>query len=190
MIYLETERLILRNYRMNDVNDFYEYMSQEFTAKYQGYAPLSLEKSEQVVAKRLNDDAYWVCELKENGKVIGDLEYTKEEDGNYEIGYGFSEKYGKKGYATEACRALVAHLFLTLNARRIHANMDEPNMNSWRLMERLGFRREAHLIECEASFNEKDEQGNPIYVSCYIYALLRKEYNQPNDKILTDGFGE
>jgi RimJ/RimL family protein N-acetyltransferase len=156
-------------------------MSQEFTAKYQAFAPLSLERSEQAVTERLDDDAYWVCELRENGKVIGDLEYTKGEDGNYEIGYEFNEKYGKKGYATEACKSLIAHLFLTLNARRISADMDEPNVNSWRLMERLGFRREAHFIECEASFNEKDEQGNPIYVNYYVYALLKKEWRHDDN---------
>ena len=178
MIYYETDRLILRNYRMGDVSDFYEYMSQEFTTKYQGYAPLSLEKCEQVVTNRLEDDTQWVCELKENGKVIGNLECTKGDDGNYEIGYEFSEKYGKKGYATEACKALVSHAFKTLGARRIYASMDEPNVNSWRLMERLGFRREAHFIECEASFNEKDEQGNPIYVNCFVYALLSKEWEE------------
>ena len=176
MIYYETERLILRNYQLDDVSDFYEYMSQEFTAKYQCYTPLSLEKSTRAVTKRLGDDAYLVCELKENGKVIGNLEYTKGDDGNYEIGYEFSEKYGKKGYATEACKALISHLFLNLNARRISASMDEPNINSWRLKERLGFRREAHFIESEASFNEKDERGNPIFVNCFVYALLRKEW--------------
>ena len=176
MIYYETDRLILRNYRLDDISDFHEYMSQEFTVKYQGYAPLSLEKSEKGVTKRLDDDAHWVCELKESGKVIGNIEYTKGKDGNYEIGYEFSEKYGKKGYATEACKTLIEHLFQTLNARRIYAGMDEPNVNSWKLMERLGFRKEAHFIECEASFNEKDEQGNPIYVSCYVYALLKKEW--------------
>ena len=176
MIYYETERLILRNYRLDDISDFHEYMSQEFTVKYQGYAPLSLDVCERVVARRVEDDGQWVCELKENGKVIGNLECTKGEDGNYEIGYEFSEKYGKKGYATESCKVLIEHVFLALNARRINASMDEPNVNSWRLMERLGFRREAHFIECEASFNEKDEQGNPIYVNCFVYALLKKEW--------------
>ena len=178
MIYYETDRLILRNYRLGDIGDLYEYKSQEFTVKYQGYAPLSQEQCERSVTKKLEDDAYWVCELKESGKVIGNLEYTKGDDGNYEIGYEFSEMYGKKGYATEACRALVTHLFSTLNARRVHASMDEPNVNSWRLMERLGFRREAHFIECEASFNEKDEQGNPIFVNCFVYALLQKEWQR------------
>ena len=90
MIYYETDRLILRNYRLNDISDFHEYMSQEFTAKHQGFAPLSLEQCKLHISKRLEDDANWVCELKENGKVIGNLEYTKGTDGNYEIGYDLS----------------------------------------------------------------------------------------------------
>ncbi|MCL2379091.1 MAG: GNAT family N-acetyltransferase [Defluviitaleaceae bacterium] len=176
MIYLETDRLILRNYQLKDINDFYEIRSQEFVARHQGFAPLSLEKCEQTVTKRLGNDSYILCELKENGKVIGNVEQNKEDSGNYTIGYEFSEKYGKKGYATESVKALIAHLFLTLDARRITADMDEGNVNSWRLMERLGFRREAHFIECETSFNEKDEHGNPILVNCFVYALLKKEW--------------
>ena len=72
MIYLETDRLILRNYQLKDINDFYELMSQEFVARHQNFvAPLSLERCKQSVTKRLDNDSYLVCELKENGKVIG-----------------------------------------------------------------------------------------------------------------------
>ena len=177
MIYLETDRLILRNYQLKDINDFYELMSQEFVARHQGFAPLSLERCEQSVNKMLTNDSYLAIELKENGKVIGTLEQRKEdESGNYAIGYELSEKYGKKGYATESVKALISHLFLTLDARRICADMSARNVNSWRLMERLGFRKEAHFIECEPSFNEKDEHGNPILDDCFVYALLKKEW--------------
>ncbi|MCL2621345.1 MAG: GNAT family N-acetyltransferase [Defluviitaleaceae bacterium] len=178
MVYLETDRLILRNYQLKDINDFYELMSQEFVARHQGFAPLSLESCEKSVTKMLDNDSYLACELKENGKVIGTLEQRKDDDGsgNYTIGYEFSEKYGKKGYATESTRALIAHLFLALDARRICANMSEVNVDSWRLVERLGFRREAHFIECEPSFNQKDEHGNPILDDCFVYALLKKEW--------------
>ena len=176
MIYLETDRLILRNYQLKDISDFYEIMSQEFVARHQNFvAPLSRERCEQSVTKSLDNDSYLVCELKEKGKVIGTLEQEKEDNGNYAIGYQFSEKYGKKGYATESVKALISHLFLTLDARRIYADMDEGNVNSWRLLERLGFRREAHFIELETSFNEKDGHGNPILVNCFVYALLKKE---------------
>jgi len=177
MIYLETDRLILRNYQLKDINDLHELMSQEFVARHQNFvAPRSLESCEQAVTKRLDNDSYLVCELKESGKVIGTLEGEKEDNGNYAIGYQFSEKYGKKGYATEGVKALISHLFLALDARRICADMDEGNVDSWRLVERLGFRREAHFIECETSFNEKDEHGNPILVNCFVYALLKKEW--------------
>ncbi|MCL2284925.1 MAG: GNAT family N-acetyltransferase [Firmicutes bacterium] len=176
MIYLETNRLILRNYQLKDTNDFYELMSQEFVARHQGFAPLSRERCEQSVTKMLDNDSYLACELKESGKVIGTLEQRKGDSGNYTIGYEFSEKYGKRGYATESVKALISYLFFTLDARRIEADMDEGNVNSWRLMERLGFRREAHFIECETSFNEKDEHGNPILVNYFVYALLKKEW--------------
>ena len=174
MIYYETDRLILRNYQIDDVSDFYEYMSLEFTALHEDFEPYSLEKSEDTVKQRLNNDRYLAVVLKGNGKVIGDLTYREEDYGTYDIAYDFNEKYGKKGYATEACKALVNHIFEVENARRLYAGVNEGNENSWRLLERLGFRREAYCIE-DVSF-KKDENGNPIYINSYYYALLRREW--------------
>lgn len=174
MIYYETDRLVLRNYQEKDINDYYEYMSLESTALYEDFEPYSLEKCEKEVMARLTDDFYWAVELKDNGKMIGDLSFSKGDYESHIIAYDFNELFGGKGYATEACKVLLKHIFEVLNGRRICADCDEGNVASWRLLERLGFRREAHCIE-DVSFKQ-DVNGNPIYVNSYYYALLKKEW--------------
>ena len=176
MVWYETERLILRNYKEKDTEDYYEYMSLESTALHEDFYPFSREESRRAVEERLQDDSYWVVELKQNSKVIGDVCYRKGEYDTYEIAYDFNEKYGKKGYATEACRVLVRHIFTVLKGRRLYAGCNEENKASWRLLERLGMRREAHCLE-DMAF-KTDEAGTPIYVNSYYYALLKEEWEQ------------
>ena len=88
--------------------------------------------------------------------------------------YDFNEKFGKKGYATEACKALIKHIFTVLNGRRLYVGCNEDNTASWRLLERLGLRREAHCIE-DVSF-KTDADGSPIFVNSYFYAQLKREW--------------
>ena len=176
MVYIETKRLILRNYQPKDVNDYYEYMRLESTALHEDFEPYSLSQCEQAVQSRLTDDSYLVAELRDSGKVIGDLCYREGEYETYEIAYDFNENFGKKGYATEACRALITHIFRELGGRRLYVGCNEDNENSWRLLERLGFRREAHCLE-DVAF-KKDENGEPNYVNSYFYAMLRREWKE------------
>lgn len=176
MIWYETDRLILRNYLEKDTKDYYEYMSLESTALYEDFCPFSLEESKRAVMDRLQDDSYWVVELRQNKKVIGDVCYRENDYNTYEIAFDFHEKFGKKGYAAEACRILVKHIFTVLKGRRLYAGCNEENEASWRLLERLGMRREAYCLK-DVSF-KADEKGNPIYVNSYYYALLKEEWEQ------------
>jgi RimJ/RimL family protein N-acetyltransferase len=174
MVRLESDRLILRNYEERDRQDFFEYMSLEYTAQHEDFDPLTAEESVQYLKHRIGDDRYLVVECKENGKVIGDLSCCPEEFGTYCISYDFNVKFEKQGYATEACRTFIEYIFRSLNGRRIYAECNEENANSVRLLKRLGFRQEGHFIE-DVSF-KKDDAGNPIYINSYLYALLKREW--------------
>jgi Acetyltransferases, including N-acetylases of ribosomal proteins len=174
MIYFETERLVLRNYTIADAEDYYEYMKLEETALHEDFEPFSFIQCEQAVKMRVADDSFWVVELKKNKKVIGDICYRKGDYNTYEIGYDFNPDYGKQGYATEACGKLIDYIFTVLDGRRLYVGCNEDNKSSWKLLERLGLRREAHCIE--DVYFKKDEQGNPIYVNSYFYAMLRREW--------------
>jgi RimJ/RimL family protein N-acetyltransferase len=85
-----------------------------------------------------------------------------------EVGYIFAPEYGGQGYATEAVRALLDLAFEDLGARRVVARVDARNAPSRRLLERLGLRLEAHLVENEWFKGELSSEVD--------YAVLAREW--------------
>lgn len=174
MIQFETTRLIIRNFSIDDVNDFYKYMSLECTAQYESFEPFTYDECIASVTRRCGKENVFAVVLKESGKMIGDINFSIEEYDTYELGYDFNPTYCKKGYATEACKAVIDYIFKETSGRRIYAECDDDNFPSIRLLERLGFRREGYFIE-DVTF-KKDGAGNPIYVNSYSYAMLKREW--------------
>jgi RimJ/RimL family protein N-acetyltransferase len=174
MLHLETERLLIRNYILADIDDYYEYMSLDYTAEQEDFEPFSYQQCMDAVNERLTNDSYMAVVLKEKNKMIGDLCYRAKEYETFEIAYDFNVAYEKNGYATEACRALVDFLFQEKEARRVVGECNDTNLKSVRLLERLGFRREGHFLE-DVCF-KKNNDGSPIYVSSYYYAMLKHEW--------------
>ncbi|MCW3060900.1 MAG: hypothetical protein JWQ02_2721 [Capsulimonas sp.] len=80
----------------------------------------------------------------------------------------FHPDYHGQGYATEAAEALLKFLFGDLAAHRVTSGCDARNTASVRLMERLGLRREGHLVQSQFSNGELRDE--------YLYALLRGEW--------------
>ncbi|MDF2985646.1 MAG: ribosomal-protein-S5-alanine N-acetyltransferase [Eubacterium sp.] len=179
MIRIETDRLIIRNYSKADIEDFYEYMQLEYTSRYEDFGPMSHEECVAAVTRRIHMENALVVELKSENKVIGDINFSADDDEcsdrTYVMGYDFNFRYQKKGYATEACTALIDFIFNELHGRRIYAECNDDNFNSIKLLERLGFRREGYFME-DIAF-KKDEDGNPIYINSYLYAILKREWN-------------
>lgn len=175
MIKIETERLILRNFMIEDVEDFYEYMSLESTAKYENFDPMTYDECVASVKRRIVKDTVMAVVLKSNGKIIGDVSFSKNDYDTFDISYDFNEKFHNMGYATEASLAMVNHIFNELGGRRICAECNDDNFASIRLLERMGMRHEGYFIE-DVTF-KNDENGNPIYISSYLYAILKREWD-------------
>ncbi len=90
-----------------------------------------------------------VLVIEHEGDVIGDLVlfHLDPEAGSAEIGWVVSPEASGRGLATEAVRALVDVAFAEYGLRRVTARIDAENARSIALAERLGMRREAHLVE-------------------------------------------
>ena len=97
-----------------------------------------------------------------------------------EIGYILNERYRGRGYACEALRAVAANAFAE-GAQRIWAECDPRNTPSWRLLERAGFRREAHFRR--NIWFRRDANGAPVWKDTYVYAML------PDDPGGSEGSG-
>lgn len=190
-MYLQTARLTLRNFIDADLEIFLAYRNDPVVAKYQGWGvPYPREKAEFFLSsmKERNDlkqDSWiqYAVALKDTDELIGDLGcYVKKDDMRQaRIGFTLAAKYWRKGYITEAAPCLLRYLFEDMNVHRVAADCDVDNTASYRTLEKLGFRREAHFIESYLI--------NGVYASEYHYGLLQREWmeNQRGDHV---NFGE
>lgn len=167
---IETDRLILRGFFEKDLLDLFEYLSDPEVVKFEPYQPMTLDEVRKELDRRINSEEMIAVELKSSGKLIGNVYLGKRENNALELGFVFNKGYWNQGYAKESCKALIREVFST-GFVRIYAECDPENQSSWRLLERLGFSRTAHL-EKNVSF-WKDAYGQPIWKDTYIYALER-----------------
>lgn len=172
-----TERLLLRPIHRKDAGDVFAYRSDKLTNQYQGWIPETLEDMvdfiQNKVCAMMNRPGTWfqlVIINQENGATVGDIgiHFIDEESKQAELGCTIAKKYHGQGYATEAMSAVINLLFNELNKHRISASIDPRNKASIKLVERLGFRLEAHFRESLLM--------NGVWVDDLVYALLENEW--------------
>lgn len=174
---LETERLVLRRVQPDDAEILYAYRSDPAHCRYQGWIPSSVDRVHEFIADQqsltLAEPGHWfqwmVC-TRDDHQVIGDCgaNFPTDKTEAPAIGYTLHPSATGRGYATEAVQALLKWLFVDLGVRRVTASTDPRNLGSIAVLERLGFRREAHHVE---SLWFKD-----AWVDDVIFALLKREW--------------
>lgn len=165
----ETDRLILRRYQREDLRDLFEYLSDPKVVEFEPYKPMTLDEVRENLEWRIGTEEMIAVEHKGSHKMIGNVYLGKREFAALEIGYVFHQEYWGKGYAAESCQELIRQAFSN-GIHRIYAECDPNNIRSWKLLEALGFRREAHFVK--NVFFWKDENGKPVWKDTYVYAKL------------------
>lgn len=171
---METARLWIRRFAPEDWRDLHGYLSREEVVRYEPYGVFTEEGSRQEAIRRGEDGRFWAVCLKESGKLIGNLYLAPGEFDTWEIGYVFHPQAQGKGYATEAARAALEDVFQNHRAHRVTAMCNPLNEPSWRLLERLGMRREGHLRQ--NVFFKTDQGGRPLWQDTYVYGILAPEW--------------
>lgn len=174
---IETKRLVIRNFEPRDKEDLGEYMLQRVNKKFEGYPEFTLDKLDGELERRCSSEEFFAIELKEEGKVIGNIYLGKRDFNTRELGFVLNENYHERGYGSEAARAVVEWAF-TQGTHRIYAECTPLNTASWKTMEKIGLQREAKLRK-NVSFH-RDPEGNPIYWDTYIYAILATDLTGGN----------
>ncbi|MET7763524.1 GNAT family N-acetyltransferase [Streptomyces sp. NPDC005355] len=180
LVPLTTDRLSLRLFTPSDADDLFAYQGLASVARYLYRPPYTREDCEAVAAERSAVTSWGVegdklslalCRQEEPG-VIGEVSLTLADARSRqgEIGWSLHPGHEGHGYAGEAAAALAAAAFGTLGVHRLFARLDVENTGSVRLCERLGMRREAHLIENDL---DGDRWGSE-----YIYAALAHDLKQ------------
>ncbi len=148
-IIIETDRLILREWKESDVNDFYEYARVDGVGQMAGWQPHeSIEKSSEILSHFISEKKTFALEYKESGKVIGSLgiEFTDLPSlrnhttlKGRELGYVLSKDYWGKGLMTEACKAVIDWAFHNTDWDFITCGHFVHNDRSRRVIEKCGF---------------------------------------------------
>lgn len=152
MLPLTTPRLLLRRFRTEDLPTFSHYRNLPEVARFQSWTHYGMTEAtafyEQQRSQAFAEDESWfqlAVEIRANGALAGDVGIHFLDHGRQaELGMTFSPAYQHQGYAREAIRAVMALLFEQLAHHRLTAVVDTRNTGAIKLLEGLGFRREAH----------------------------------------------
>lgn len=180
---METQRLIIRNFKEEDWKDLFEYLSLKDVLKYEPEDPSDEEDCRKKALERSKGSNFWAVCLRPSGKMIGHLYFQQIEPTDFltwELGYIFNPEYYGKGYATEASERILGFGFEELGAHRIIAMCNPENEPSWRLLERLNMRREG--FHKKQGFFRLDQEGNPSWHDTYEYAILEEEWLNRENK--------
>lgn len=172
---IETERLILRDWNVDDVDDLYEYAKNPNVGPRGGWKPHESKTESLEIMRTLFLDKYdcWAIVYKENNKVIGSIGYetdTKRPDINCkELGYAMNEDYWGKGIMTEAAKAVIRFGFDEMGLDMVSIYRNPLNTRSGRVIEKCGFVYEGTLRKAYKIYD-----GTIRDVACY--SMTRDEF--------------
>jgi RimJ/RimL family protein N-acetyltransferase len=175
---LTSERLVLRRFRPEDLDAFVAYRSDPGVARYQSWeAPYPRSQARQFLQEleTIHPDTpgewfQFAVALRATDRLIGDCaaHVPADDPRQAEIGFTLAPEHQGHGYATEAVRRLLRYLLIERGKHRVSATCDDRNTRSAAVLERVGMRREGHLVESTWS---KGEWANDL-----LYAVLRHEW--------------
>ena len=177
-VYLETERIILRRFTDADADNLFALDSDPEVMRYlTNGVPRSYEETRNETLPRhiahyakYEHFGVWAAIEKETSAFIGWFHFrpdARNPDEDIELGYRLMRSAWGKGYATEVSRALIRKGFEELGVKRVTARAMKANVNSWRVMEKIGMNFETEYIE--EKFPVADE-------TAFRYELSREAY--------------
>lgn len=169
---LETERLILREYKREDFDSIYEILSDPETMK---HYPAPFDENRVQGWITWNIDNYrkygfglWAVVLKETGELIGDCGITMQMINGKElpeIGYHINKKYWRRGFGKEAARKCRDWVFENTDFDVIYSYMKYTNIGSYSTAIANGMKK-------------VDEYEDPVNKISYVYAITKDEWIQ------------
>lgn len=175
---LLTERLALRPFRDDDLDAFHAIQSRPDVVRYLLWEPKTRDEAREMLERRMRqiaidkegDGLHLAADLRETGVLIGHISlfFGSQEHQQGEVGFVIHPDHHGRGYASEGTRLMLRLGFGELGLHRIIGRCDARNMASARVLERVGMRREAHLLENEYIKGEWTDE--------FTYAMLDREW--------------
>ena len=172
-MYIETERMIIRDFIPEDAADLHGIFGDEETmlSCEPAYDFEKTEKFLNVFCIGQNGAVAGVH--KESGKMMGYILFNEFDEGVYEMGWIYNRNYWRQGYAYESCKAVINYAFGELKAHKIFAEAIDT-VKSVELMKKLGMQ-----LEGIQRSQTKDNHG--AWADLYFYGLLEDDWRNQND---------
>ncbi|NLT47553.1 MAG: GNAT family N-acetyltransferase [Clostridiales bacterium] len=174
---IETERLLLRGFTLDDAADVYAYAKNPNVGPHGGWKPHeNIEESRKIIEDLfLGKYHIWAMVDKGTGTLIGSIGYEEDtkrpETGCMELGYAMAEDFWGKGLMTEAARAVIRYGFETMELPMISIYHNPVNHRSKRVIEKCGFHFEGILRRANRIYN-----GVIRDMACY--SLTKEEWRK------------
>ena len=175
---LRTDRLLLRPFAADDLGALHAIHSDEAVVRWLYNDPRTLNETRELLERKiagaaLRAEGDWLgaaVTLPDTGDLVGDLSlfWASETHRQGELGFVVHPLHQGHGYAAEASRPMLAFAFEELGLHRVVGRLEPRNTPSARVLEKLGMRREAHLVENEWVKGE--------WQSELVYAILDREW--------------
>lgn len=178
---IETERLILRKFKLTDVEDMHNnWANDDDVTRYITWAThKTMEDTEKVMAEYVNDSVrdnyyHWCIVLKETNKAVGSIGAFRLYDDlkMFEVGYSIGKRFWNKGITTEAMKALIKFFFEEVGVNRIEARHDTKNPASGKVMIKSGLQFEGILRQAG--------KNNTGICDSAVYAILKEDWLNEN----------
>jgi RimJ/RimL family protein N-acetyltransferase len=173
--FIESPRLVLRRFADADLAQFLAYLNDPLVARYQSWESYTEQEARAVIEQqktrspgRPGEWFTFALELKETGALVGHVALRMADERQAEMGFTVARAFHGRGLAREAAASVLDYAFSELKLHRVTAVTDVLNEKSAALLERLGMRREGHLIQ---NIWFKGRWGSE-----YLYAVLRDEW--------------
>lgn len=166
---IETERLIIREFDIGDVNDLHEILGDDETMRNCEPA-YDIEKTETFLRDFcIVKKGALAAVLKESGKVIGYILFKPDGEPEVrEMGWIFNRGYWRRGYAYEAMSALIDRAFSEMGIHKVFAETIDP-VKSVGLMRKLG-------MKPEGVWRKHTKDLNRNWADIYFYGLLKEDH--------------
>ena len=174
MNFMETERLILRAWLPDDLDDLYEYSADERVGSMAGWKPhISTEEAQKALDEYMAQENHWAIVLKSENKVVGSIKLNPDNNrGKYyakAISFVLSPIYWGKGIMTEAAKRVILYAFDDLKIDLLSAFRYSENLRSKRVLEKCGF-------EYEITLYQSNERYDGKVMDMVCYCILKDNY--------------
>ena len=179
-IIIETDRLLLRKWTIDDIDDLVDGLNNINVSKWMAFVPFPYTKKDarDFINNSIENNLYnFAIVLKKENKVIGGTQYRNIDlfQGTASGGIWINEKYHGHGYGSEAWGARIKYAFEELGLRRLENGFFEGNERSWNMQRKFGYKHEGirrKKYKCMSTGKIVDE---------HVTGLLKEEWIK-NDK--------